>query len=454
LIIKNNIKLVTSSCFITALLLTTVANAFAANLSSEAPQKKRVTLTGLFDNLGDPQRWYNFILKPAIQEMRVKHPDLDIQLDYRALPYQNVRSAFLQSIANKTNLDIMDIDPSWLGEFAQNGLLTDITNLAESWGHLDDMYQVFLPPATYNHRLYALYTIADIRAMWYWKDLLNQAGVDPSLLKTWSGYLSAAKKLNAVLRPLGIEGMHLVGASHAPDIEFYPYLWMLGGDILKQKNGYPAKGSYYYPAFNGTEGVRALSFIKSQIDAGIKPQKQHYWGKEFLERKFAVMLEALQNHVRDDYNVTTPEKAREFEQKVGMIPMFPIPDPSYQSATLLGGWELGIPQSSKNKDLAWELITTMLEPKIIGPMLQKYGLLPTRISLGEGPSSIALNSSIPYYAELVSMIKIGKTRPNIPEFPQISENIKQAIDQIYNGTREPKQALDEAAARSAKILGW
>jgi multiple sugar transport system substrate-binding protein len=47
---------------------------------------------------------------------------------------------------------------------------------------------------------------------------------------------------------------------------------MLGGDILKQKNGHPTKGIYYYPAFNGTEGVRALSFIKAQIDAGIKPQ--------------------------------------------------------------------------------------------------------------------------------------------------------------------------------------
>jgi multiple sugar transport system substrate-binding protein len=127
---------------------------------------------------------------------------------------------------------------------------------------------------------------------------------------------------------------------------------MLGGDILKQRNGHPTKGIYYYPAFNATEGVKALGFIKAQIDAGIKPQRQHFWGKEFLDRKFAVMSEAVQNHVRNDYNVTTPQKAREFEQKVGIIPMLPISDPSYRSVTLLGGWELGIPQTSKHKDLA------------------------------------------------------------------------------------------------------
>ena len=78
----------------------------------------------------------------------------------------------------------------------------------------------------------------------------------------------------------------------------------------------------------------------------------------------------------------------------------------------------------------------MLEPKIITPMLQKYGLLPTRESIGEGPSSIALNSSIPYYPELISMIKIGQTRPNIPEFPQISNNISTRPNlQWYKGTK-------------------
>ncbi|MFL6366892.1 MAG: extracellular solute-binding protein [Nitrososphaeraceae archaeon] len=379
---------------------------------------------------------------------------MDIQLDYRPLPYQNVHSAFLQLLANKTNLDIIDIDPSWLGEFAQNGLLTDITNLARSWGQLDDLYQVFLPPATYNHRLYALYVIADIRAMWYWKDLLNRAGVDAYSLKTWDGYISAAKKLNSVLRPQGIEGVHLVGASHSPDIEFYPYLWMLGGDILKQKNGHPTKGIYYYPAFNGTEGVRALSFIKAQIDAGIKPQKQHFWGEEFLDRKFAVMIEALQNHVRDDYNVTTPEKRMEFEQKVGFIPGFPVPGKGTPSATVMGGWELSIPTTSKNKDLAWELITLILDPKIMAPFHVKYGLLPTQIPIGQGPYSVQLNQTIPYFEELISMLQLRGVRPTIPASAQIAVNVRDAYNNVTYGLKDPKEALNEAAAKSAKVLGW
>ena len=45
-------------------------------------------------------------------------------------------------------------------------------------------------------------------------------------------------------------------------------------------------------------------------------------------------------------------------------------------------------------------------------------------------------------------------RPNIPEYPQIAHYIKEALDAIYSGTKDPKDALDDAAAKSAIILGW
>jgi multiple sugar transport system substrate-binding protein len=59
---------------------------------------------------------------------------------------------------------------------------------------------------------------------------------------------------------------------------------MLGGAIIENRPGHPTKGLYWFPSYNGTEGVKALEFVKDQIDAGIKPQKEHFWGKEFLEK--------------------------------------------------------------------------------------------------------------------------------------------------------------------------
>ena len=53
------------------------------------------------------------------------------------------------------------------------------------------------------------------------------------------------------------------------------------------------------------------------------------------------------------------EQKKDFEKKVGFMPMYPVPNKGNQTTTVLGGWELGIPQISKNKDLVWELVTIM-----------------------------------------------------------------------------------------------
>jgi multiple sugar transport system substrate-binding protein len=170
-----------------------------------------------------------------------------------------------------------------------------------------------------------------------------------------------------------------------------------------------------------------------------------------LNRKFAVMLEALQHHIPSPH---TPENKRDFEQKVGFMPLFPVPDGNYQSAALMGGWELNIPKTFENKDLAWELITTILEPKILAPYLAAHANLPTQIPIGEGNYSATANNTIPYYSQLIDMIEIGHSRPSIPEYPEIADDIKQAIDDVLYGIKERKQALNDIAAKSAKVLGW
>ncbi len=55
---------------------------------------------------------------------------------------------------------------------------------------------------------------------------------------------------------------------------------------------------------------------------------------------------------------------------------------------------------------------------------------------------------------MVSMIPYRRIRPNTPEYPGILEDVNQAIQQVYNGTKQLEQALDEAAAKSAESLGW
>lgn len=90
---------------------------------------------------------------------------------------------------------------------------------------------------------------------------------------------------------------------------------------------------------------------------------------------------------------------------------------------MVGGWELAIPQTSQNKDLAWELLTLMVQPNILSPWLHQYTYLPTQSTIGSGPYPVPLNHTLPYYNKMVSMIPIRWARPTIPEYPQLAEHI-------------------------------
>ena len=415
--------------------------------TSASQKESNITFTGIFTQLSNSSGMGKRLIEHALDEIKVKHPHMNIQLKYTEYPSNH--SQILNRIMNQTAVDLVSIDQIWLGEFAQKGLLTDLSNYTQSWGREKDWYEENWAGGNYKGRVYGIWTWTDIRGIWYWKDLLDKAGVNPHSLKTWDGYLGSAKRLNSVLRPQGIEGVHLTGASHSPDL-WYPYLWMLGGDILEQRSGHPKNGVYWFPAYNSSKGIKALEFLKRQVNSGIKPQKNHFWGQEFADRKYAVMLEGSWMPVEFPKNQLVNIK-----QRVGFIPMFPVPTLANKTSTLMGGWELSIPKTSTHKDLAWELITTMLKPDILAPWLSQNGFLPTQIPIGQGHTlNLTESSSFPYYNEMISLIPFGGSRPSIPEYPIIAEHIRQAIDDVYYGIKEPKRALDDAATRSAKVLGW
>jgi multiple sugar transport system substrate-binding protein len=406
--------------------------------------KREVILTA---QLVEPRERWDILISMALQDLRAKHPDLDIQINYTTLEYNDARMYMLNTLANRTSIDLISVDQIWLGEFADKGFITDLTNLTENWGRSYDWYETNWDGGVYNDKIYGIWAWTDVRSIWYWKDLLNNSGVDPNSLKTWDGYIESAIKINDALKGKGIQAVELVGGPGSPN-EWFPFLWMLGGDILENRQGHPTKDRYWFPIYNNTEGVKALEFFKQLVDVGVKPITIDF-EEEFVDRKYAVMLGG--SWLPGSF---LPLTKTSIEAQVGMIPMLPVPYKNTSTATIMGGWLLSIPNTSENKDLAWELIMIILKPEILSSMLAKYGYLPTQISIGQGPYSAELRKSIPYYNELISLIPFGQERPNVPEYPLIADHIREAIDAVYSGTKEPKQSLDYAAAKSAIALGW
>jgi len=164
--------------FIILLLVVSIlatANSFHPSYAQK--ERQQVKLTALFV---DPEARWKTLVPPALQELRARHPDLDIQVNYTIYPYNEARTHMLKSMANRTPVDLISLDQIWLGEFANKSYIVDLTDRAMSWGKLSDWYQANLDGNVYNDKIYGIWAWTDVRSIWYWKDLLNQTGVDPS----------------------------------------------------------------------------------------------------------------------------------------------------------------------------------------------------------------------------------------------------------------------------------
>jgi len=110
------------------LILSIIASSAGASTGVTLAQKKRqVVITAMLDDLGNVIKWDD-LLQPAIQELKARHPDLNIQINYTTTPYNQTRNNLLNVLGNKSAIDLISVDQIWLGDFAQRGYLTNLTD--------------------------------------------------------------------------------------------------------------------------------------------------------------------------------------------------------------------------------------------------------------------------------------------------------------------------------------
>lgn len=105
----------------------------------------------------DPDDRWKMLIPPALNELRMRHPNLNIQINYTVLPYNDARTQMLKSMANGTSIDMISLDQIWLGEFANKSYIVDLTNRSKSWDGLSDWYQTNSDGNLYNGKVYGIW---------------------------------------------------------------------------------------------------------------------------------------------------------------------------------------------------------------------------------------------------------------------------------------------------------
>ncbi len=117
-----------------ATVVTGISSQFTVNpspvLASLQP-KQNITLAITYNDFNNHKG--KSLLDSAINKLRSIHPNLNINVKYVETSDRNpgasgTHDQMLKAIANGTSIDVITLDQIWLGEFAQKGYLTDLTN--------------------------------------------------------------------------------------------------------------------------------------------------------------------------------------------------------------------------------------------------------------------------------------------------------------------------------------
>src|SRR5918994_1816534 len=282
-----------------------------------------------------PEDRWNTLLEAAQEKFAAEHPDIELSLDVQILPFADRLTQLRAAAIAGTPLDIVSLDQPEVGDFAAAGFTSDLTErIDQDLDGLSDWLPAYREATRFEGGWHAIWAWTDARVMWYWKDLVAAAGIDPATdMATWQSYLESCQKLDEAVSDQGASGCLLIGQA-----------W-----------------------------IEALQFTRDQVDAGIEPFTEHQFGTEFVNRSFAVSLDGT-------WVLGALKGAGADLGQVGMIGAFPVPSADTPTTTMAGGWTLAIPSTSENPDVAWDFLKTMLDISTLGRLQTEFGYLPTRAS--------------------------------------------------------------------------
>ncbi|PZE22184.1 ABC transporter substrate-binding protein [Paenibacillus xerothermodurans] len=226
--------------------------------------------------------------------------------------------------------------------------------------------------------------------------------------------------------------------SEANFVDFKSFLSSYGGTIFDDN---------LKPAFNSTEGVRALETYGSWINQHkVTPPGALTYTWEEVSIVFNSGQVAMGMNYHD----------MKLDPKVGgQVGYFPFPGVKMGERIVrgphFGSWGIGINKYSNNKQAAYDLAQTLASPAAQKDYLKFYQHV-TRKSAFDAARSLPDASTREYYQALGESLEVGVGRPRITNYDQVSQAVQAAVNDYLTGKKDAQSALNDAAAEVDQLM--
>ncbi len=348
------------------------------------------------------------------------HPGVKVNTQY--ISWAHLDEKLTISFAGGVAPDVFQVGAEYVGGLAYRGMAQPLDDRVAKWGQAGDYFQASWSACLYQGKVYGLPYLSAPRALLYRKDLLKKAGLDRPP-DTWEELAAAAQRMTVKRGPVfELAGMNL------------PVSWQFFVELLWENGGRIFSDDGKRSMLDRPEAVEALQFY---VDLYRKYQVCPTSGMPVAGGQipvFASQRAAMEiNNQHGIYNVR--KYAPELLPNVGIAP---TPRRKQRVISVYTDWLAMSPQS-RHKDLAWELMTYLMEPKNLAAYNSTLFFIPPRRSAVEAADFMKHN---PQLREFVSLMdRYGRSLPAIPEWFELRAGLQSAISAAIYGAKTPEQAL-------------
>lgn len=364
------------------------------------------------------------------------------KLNYREVPsdtgqyFDQLRTEFQ---AGQTNIDLIGGDVIWPAQFAANGWILDLSDRftqEEQQKFLDGPIEA----NTYEGAIYGIPWYTDAGLLYYRKDLLEKAGLQPPT--TWEELKQQAKQ---IMQQEGVEnGFVFQGANYEGGVvDGLEYIWTHGGDVLPE-------GQSDKVIIDSPQSVSGLQMERSMIEDGISPQAVASYKEPESQGVFLRGDAVFCRNWPYMYALSAdPEQSSIKQDQVGIAPL--PKSQGNETFSGLGGWNFFINANSdpEKQDAAFAFAEFMTSPEEQKRAALEASLLPTRSALYDDQE---IKNKVPVIALGREALNSSRPRPVSPYYSDMSLKMAEQFNESLKGNVSPEKAISTLQTELSDIV--
>jgi ABC-type glycerol-3-phosphate transport system substrate-binding protein len=371
-------------------------------------------------------------LKAAFEK---EHPDITLTLVDN--PFQGFHDKAITLFQAQKLADILMVQVDWVAEFADLGMLEPL----DPWLSKEPKDFVDNIPAAFQQKWqgkqYYLPLHSGCVALYWNTEIFKNAGI-PGPPKTWDEYVAIAKKVTKPEKKIFATTATLqIEPPTNMTYDIYPLIYQAGGNLIDEKTN--------RAVFNSPAGVKAVQWYVDLINVhkvavpGVLSNGEKEKRANFATGNIAMMFEgpwgvAIQRNLNKDLKYETA----------------PLPR-GVTTGTVVRGALNTMTTQAQNKEAAWKFLRWISGPVGNEMWARGTGDFPGRKDVAEKPF-FKENKLAQAFVQQMKLPNAKSPFLGMPNAVQMNKVMTTEVQNVVQGKKTAKQALDDAAAEWNKVL--